>query len=193
MKKWRMKSKKRKKGNQDRKVHGFINDTWFDISYGHSRECCSFYKEWHIGRWKEKTCGSQTDYNNKLAQLRAGKSSNPISMRLQWGILHQLSCSSSAASISVLSGFTVNDLLGLVRGCKICFKSCASLASTCPGLFRLRGKVAKERKEAKKEREQQIHMVVAPGAMAKDPSATTAKASLKVKVQREFDDNRMEE
>ncbi|PWA70766.1 Ribosomal protein L24e, conserved site-containing protein [Artemisia annua] len=58
---------------------------------------------------------------------------------------------------------------------------------------RLKGKVAKERKEAKKEHEQQIHMVVAPGAMAKDPSASTSKTSVKVKVQREFDDNRMEE
>ncbi|PWA51442.1 Vacuolar protein sorting-associated protein 36 [Artemisia annua] len=35
-----------------RKVHGFINDTWFDISYGHSRECCSFNKEWHIGSFQ---------------------------------------------------------------------------------------------------------------------------------------------
>ncbi|GKE98259.1 hypothetical protein Tco_0021610, partial [Tanacetum coccineum] len=46
---------------------------------------------------------------------------------------------------------------------------------------------------AKKEHEQHHHMVVAPCALARDISATTSKANVKVKVQREFDDNRMEE
>ncbi|KAI3814523.1 hypothetical protein L1987_14163 [Smallanthus sonchifolius] len=55
---------------------------------------------------------------------------------------------------------------------------------------RMKGKVAKERKEARKELDQQIHMLVAPGAMVKDTFA----AKVTVKVQHEStDENRMEE
>nr|GEY51991.1 probable ribosome biogenesis protein RLP24 [Tanacetum cinerariifolium] len=56
---------------------------------------------------------------------------------------------------------------------------------------RMKGKVAKERREAKKEHDQQIHMVVAPGALVKDSSTKSAK--VKVKVQHETSENRMEE
>ncbi|KVH93885.1 probable ribosome biogenesis protein RLP24 [Cynara cardunculus var. scolymus] len=60
---------------------------------------------------------------------------------------------------------------------------------------RMKGKAAKERREARKEHDQQLHMVVAPGAtlgsLAKDATATPAKA--KVKVQQESEENRMEE
>lgn len=56
---------------------------------------------------------------------------------------------------------------------------------------RMKGKAAKERREAKKEHDQQIHMVVAPGALAKDTSTKTAKVT--VKVQHESSENRMEE
>lgn len=55
----------------------------------------------------------------------------------------------------------------------------------------MKGKAAKERREAKKEHDQQIHMVVAPGALAKDSS--TKKAKVTVKVQHESSENRMEE
>ncbi|PWA55599.1 pyruvate decarboxylase [Artemisia annua] len=44
------------------------------------------------------------DYKNKLAQLRAGKSSNPISIRLN-----------SPASTSVFSGFTITDVIQLLN------------------------------------------------------------------------------
>ncbi|KAK9060777.1 hypothetical protein SSX86_021483 [Deinandra increscens subsp. villosa] len=54
---------------------------------------------------------------------------------------------------------------------------------------RMKGKVAKERKEARKEHDQQLHMLIAPGAMVKDTSA----AKVTVKVQHESDENRMEE
>ncbi|KAC9599085.1 hypothetical protein R6Q57_018834 [Mikania cordata] len=57
---------------------------------------------------------------------------------------------------------------------------------------RMKGKAAKERKEARKELDQQIHMLVAPGALVKDTSATSA-AKVTVKVQHESDENRMEE
>ncbi|GJW29997.1 hypothetical protein Tco_0046872 [Tanacetum coccineum] len=57
----------------------------------------------------------------------------------------------------------------------------------------LKLKVAKEQKEAKNEHGQHHHMVVTPGALVRDSSATTSKGNVKVKVQREFDDNRMEE
>ncbi|GJT26495.1 hypothetical protein Tco_0906770 [Tanacetum coccineum] len=60
-------------------------------------------------------------------------------------------------------------------------------------LIVLKLKVAKEQKEAKNEHGQHHHMVVTPGALVRDSSATTSKGNVKVKVQREFDDNRMEE
>ncbi|GKE91551.1 hypothetical protein Tco_1572646, partial [Tanacetum coccineum] len=55
----------------------------------------------------------------------------------------------------------------------------------------MKGKAGKERREAKKEHDQQIHMVVAPGALVKDSSTKAAK--VKVKVQHETSENRMEE
>ncbi|KAJ9556326.1 hypothetical protein OSB04_010940 [Centaurea solstitialis] len=63
-------------------------------------------------------------------------------------------------------------------------------------LSQMKGKVAKERREARKEHDQQLHMVVAPGvtlgSLAKNTTATPAK--VKVKVQHESaEDNRMEE
>ncbi|KAD6453023.1 hypothetical protein R6Q57_006914 [Mikania cordata] len=57
---------------------------------------------------------------------------------------------------------------------------------------RMKGKAAKERKEARKELDQQIHMLVAPGALVKETSAASA-AKVTVKVQHESDENRMEE
>ncbi|KAL8243027.1 hypothetical protein R6Q59_013329 [Mikania micrantha] len=56
---------------------------------------------------------------------------------------------------------------------------------------RMKGKAAKERKEARKELDQQIHMLVAPGALVKDTATSAAKVT--VKVQHESDENRMEE
>lgn len=52
-------------------------------------------------------------------------------------------------------------------------------------------KGGKEKREARIEHDQFLHMVTAPGAMVKDSSASSSK--VKVKVKREFDDNRMEE
>ncbi|CAH1426182.1 unnamed protein product [Lactuca virosa] len=55
---------------------------------------------------------------------------------------------------------------------------------------RMKGKAAKERKEARKEHDEQLHMVKAPGA--KESTATPAH-KVKVNVQHESADNRMEE
>ncbi|KAK1413888.1 hypothetical protein QVD17_29625 [Tagetes erecta] len=54
---------------------------------------------------------------------------------------------------------------------------------------RMSGKLAKETKEARKELDQQINLIKAPGAMVKD----TSSAKVTVKVQHESDENRMEE
>lgn len=53
----------------------------------------------------------------------------------------------------------------------------------------MKGKLAKETAEARKELDQQINLIKAPGAMVKDTSA----AKVSVKVQHESDENRMEE
>ncbi|KAL7598369.1 probable ribosome biogenesis protein RLP24 [Lactuca sativa] len=55
---------------------------------------------------------------------------------------------------------------------------------------RMKGKAAKERKEARKEHDEQLHMVKAPGA--KESTAIPA-SKVKVNVQHESADNRMEE
>ncbi|KAM0020801.1 putative ribosomal protein L24e [Helianthus debilis subsp. tardiflorus] len=58
---------------------------------------------------------------------------------------------------------------------------------------RLKVRVAKDRKEAIKELDQQIHMVRALGATVKDTSAATTSTKVSVKVQQESNENRMEE
>ncbi|GFZ07308.1 ribosomal protein L24e family protein [Actinidia rufa] len=57
---------------------------------------------------------------------------------------------------------------------------------------RMKGKRAKEQKEAAKELEQSIHMVKAPAALQQEPSLTLPKIKVKVS-QQQSEENRMEE
>jgi len=57
--------------------------------------------------------------------------------------------------------------------------------------YRMKGKKAKEQREATKELEKSIHMVNAPSVLVKEPSLTLP---IKVKVsQKQSEENRMEE
>ncbi|KAI8530941.1 hypothetical protein RHMOL_Rhmol11G0099200 [Rhododendron molle] len=57
---------------------------------------------------------------------------------------------------------------------------------------RMKGKRAKEQKQAQKELEQSIHMVKAPSSLRKDASLTLPKIKVKVS-QQQSEENRMEE
>ncbi|CAK9150522.1 unnamed protein product [Ilex paraguariensis] len=58
--------------------------------------------------------------------------------------------------------------------------------------MRMKGKRAKEQKEATKELEQSIHMVKAPAPLQQEPSLTLPKIKVKVSLQ-QSEENRMEE
>ncbi|XP_042475403.1 probable ribosome biogenesis protein RLP24 [Macadamia integrifolia] len=59
--------------------------------------------------------------------------------------------------------------------------------------LRMKGKKAKEQREAAKELEQSIHMVKAPAALQKEPSLTLPKIKVKVSHQQAEENHQMEE
>lgn len=57
----------------------------------------------------------------------------------------------------------------------------------------MKGKKAKEQKEAQKELEQHIHLVKAPSVLLQDPSLTLPKIKVKVSQQQSEENQAMEE